>query len=341
MTNTTETPQVSLDTFFETAHAFHRTAALKAAVELDVFTAIGEGADTADALAQRCNASERGTRILCDYLTVIGFLTKTGNRFALTQDSAIFLNKRSPGYVGAALEFLLAPTQTDAFRDLTAVVRNGGTIMSDDEGVVAPDHPVWIKFARAMAPLMALPAESLANLLAGGSEEKWKVLDIAAGHGLYGIAVAKQNRNANVFAVDWEGVLTVAEENALSAGVTDRYHIIPGSAFAVDYGTDYDLVLLTNFLHHFDAAACQKLLAKVYASLKPGGRAAILEFIPDEDRISPPVPAQFSLMMLATTPGGDAYTFSQYEEILRDVGFVHSELHPVPPTYFRAVIAVK
>ena len=340
MTNTTEPPQVSLDLFFETAHAFHRSAALKAAIDLDVFTAIGEGADTADVLALRCNASDRGMRILCDYLTLIGFLTKTGNRFALTQDSAVFLDRNSPAYVGSALEFLLAPAQTDAFRDLAAVVRKGGTIMSD-EGVMAPEHPVWIQFARAMAPLMALPAESLANLLASGSEEKWKVLDIAAGHGLYGIAVAKQNRNANVFAVDWAGVLTVAEENARTAGVADRYHTLPGSAFTVDYGTGYDLVLLTNFLHHFDAATCQKLLGKVYAALKPGGRAAILEFIPNEDRLSPPVPAQFSLMMLASTAGGDAYTFSQYEGILRDVGFVESELHPLPPTYFRAVIAKK
>ena len=141
MTNTTESPHVSLDLFFETAHAFHRTAALKAAVELDVFTAIKQGANTASTLSQHCNASERGVRSLCDYLTVIGFLTKTGNRFALTQDSAIFLDRSSPGYVGAALEFLLSPVQTEAFRDLAAVVRNGGTIMGQ-EGVVAPDHPV-------------------------------------------------------------------------------------------------------------------------------------------------------------------------------------------------------
>lgn len=340
MTNTTESPHVSLDLFFETAHAFHRTAALKAAVELDVFSAIKQGANTASTLSQHCNVSERGVRSLCDYLTVIGFLTKTGNRFALTQDSAIFLDRGSPGYVGAALEFLLSPVQTEAFRDLAAVVRNGGTIMGQ-EGVVAPDHPVWIQFARAMAPLMALPAEILATLLGSGPAEKWKVLDIAAGHGLYGIAVAKLNPNASVFAVDWASVLTVAEENARAAGVSGRYHTLPGSAFTLDYGADYDLVLLPNFLHHFNAVTCQKLLEKVYSALKPGGRAAILEFIPDEDRISPPVPAQFSLMMLATTPGGDAYTFSQYEKILRDVGFVQSELHPLPPTYFRAVIAKK
>lgn len=340
MNDTTESLQVSLESFFETAHAFHRTAALKTAIELDVFTAISGGTDAPQTLARRCKASERGMRILCDYLTVIGFLTKTGARYALTQDSAAFLDKRSPGYVGTALEFLHAPAQVDAFRDLTAVVRKGGTMMPD-EGVVAPDHPVWIQFARAMAPLMRLPAESLANLLVAGSTEEWKVLDIAAGHGLYGIAVAKLNPNATVIALDWAGVLTVAEENACAAGVADRFDSIPGSAFTVDYGTGYDLALLTNFLHHFDAATCEALLAKVYAALKPGGRAAILEFIPNEDRISPPVPAQFSLMMLATTPSGDAYTFSQYQEILRHVGFANSELHDLPPTYFRTIVARK
>lgn len=340
MTSTTESREVALDLFFETAHAFHRTAALKAAVELDAFTAIGEGADTVAALARRCGASERGMRILCDYLTVIGFLTKTGYRYGLAPDTAVFLDRRSPAYVGAALEFLLSAAQTEPFQELTAAVRTGGTVMG--EGVVAPEHPVWVRFARAMAPLMAFPAEALARLLgAESADEEWKVLDIAAGHGLYGIAVARQNRRANVVALDWANVLAVAEENARAVGVMDRFRTLPGSAFTVEYGGDYDVVLLPNFLHLFDPPTCQELLKKVHAALRPGGRAAILEFIPNEDRISPPVPAEFSLMMLATTPSGDAYTFSQYEEILREVGFVQSELHPLPPTYFRAVIAKK
>ena len=82
--------------------------------------------------------------------------------------------------------------------------------------------------------------------------QKWKVLDIAAGHGMYGVTIAKQNPNAEIFAVDWPQVLQVAEENANAAGVAARYHKIPGSAFEVDFGNDYDLVLLTGFLHHFD-----------------------------------------------------------------------------------------
>ena len=146
-----------------------------------------------------------------------------------------------------------------------------------------------------MAPMMALPAELLAQLVDPTKDQKLRVLDIAAGHGLYGIAFAKQNPQIEVTAVDWPNVLELAKQNAESAGVAERFQTNPGSAFDVDYGTDYDLVLLTNFLHHFDAETCQMLLRKVHASLKDGGRAATLEFVPNEDRVTPPQAAMFSM----------------------------------------------
>jgi 2-polyprenyl-3-methyl-5-hydroxy-6-metoxy-1,4-benzoquinol methylase len=84
-----------------------------------------------------------------------------------------------------------------------------------------------------------------------------------------------------------------------------------GSAFEVDFGGPYDAVLLTNFLHHFDQPACVDLLKKVHGALRPGGRAATLEFVPNEDRVSPPMPAAFSMTMLTSTAAGDAYTLSE------------------------------
>ena len=90
-----------------------------------------------------------------------------------------------------------------------------------------------------------------------------------------------------------------------------RYHLLPGSAFEVDYGNGYDAVLMTNFLHHFDPATNQRLLKKAHAALNPGGQVVILEFVPNDDRVSPPVPAMFSLTMLSSTPQGDAYTYGR------------------------------
>ena len=330
------TPQL----FFQTINAYQRTEGLKAAIELEVFTAIGEGKTTAAGIAERCGASERGIRILCDFLCVLGFLTKDGERYKLTPDSAAFLDKRSPAYLGGSLEFLLSPMLTDGFKDLAGAVRKGGTVASE-EGTIAPEHPVWVKFARAMMPMMVMPAQLMAKLVDEKAERRLRILDIAAGHGIFGITFASNNPQAEVVAVDWPNVLDVAKENARQAGVADRYQTIAGSAFDVDYGTGYDVVLLTNFLHHFDPATCETLLRKVHGALVDGGRAVTLEFVPNEDRISPPDAAAFSLMMLGSTPAGDAYTFPELERICSAAGFARSEIHPLPPSIQHAVISYK
>jgi len=338
--SSTAAQQPSPELFFQTINAYQRTEALKAAIELEVFTAVGEGNTTVSQLAKRCETSERGMRILCDYLCIIGFLSKDGTNYSLTQDSAVFLDKRSPAYLGGATEFISSPTITDNFKNFADIVRKGGTT-SPDGGTVAPDNPIWVKFARAMAPMMALPAQLLAKLTDLAADRRLKILDIAAGHGLFGIAFATNNKQAEVVALDWPKVLEVAKENARNAGVADRYSMIEGSAFDVEYGSGYDLVLLTNFLHHFDPPTCETLLRKAHASLGEGGRAVTLEFVANEDRISPPDAAAFSVMMLGSTPSGDAYTFSELERMFANAGFPRSEMHQLPPSIQQVVISQK
>jgi ubiquinone/menaquinone biosynthesis C-methylase UbiE len=334
------TQQPSPQLFFQTINAYQRTEALKAAIELEVFTAIGEGNSTVPEIAGRCETSERGMRILCDFLVIMGFLNKDGDRYSVTQDSGIFLDKRSPAYLGGATEFISSPMITDAFKDFADLVRRGGTTMTEG-GTVAPDHPIWVNFARGMAPMMAMPAQMLAKLVDPTPERKLKILDIAAGHGLYGIAFATNNHQAEVVALDWPNVLEVAKENARNAGVADRFSTIEGSAFDVDYGNGYDLVLLTNFLHHFDAATCEALLRKVHAALGAGGRAVTVEFVPNEDRITPPDAAAFSVTMLGTTASGDAYTFPELENMFTNAGFSRSEVQPLPPSIEQVVTSEK
>jgi 2-polyprenyl-3-methyl-5-hydroxy-6-metoxy-1,4-benzoquinol methylase len=133
-----------------------------------------------------------------------------------------------------------------------------------------------------------------------------------------------------VTALDWPGVLAVAKENAARAGVTDRYTLRPGDAFAVDWGGQYDVVLLTNFLHHFDPPTCVGLLKKVRAALRPGGRAATLEFVPNEDRISPPMAAAFSMTMLVSTASGNAYTLRELNAMYEEAGFTGMTSQAIP-----------
>jgi SAM-dependent methyltransferase len=322
-------PGPNPERIFETLNAYQKTAALKTAIELDVFTAIGQGTNGAAALAKKCQVSERGVRILCDFLVVNGFLAKNDHRYELAPDSAIFLNKESPAYVGSAVGFLTLPELTDPFKDLTAIVRKGGSL-EDDATTTEPDSPKWVEFARSMAPLQKLAAEGLAETLDAKAGKTCKVLDIAAGHGMYGVTIANHNPNAEIFAVDWPRVLDVAKENAQAAGVIARYHTLPGNAFEVNFGKDYDLVLLTGFLHHFDPAAIETLLRKIHPALKRDGVVVSVEFVPNEDRVTPPAAAAFSMIMLGSTRAGDAYPFSEYDRMFRAAGFSSSELRRTP-----------
>ena len=325
---------------FNTLSAYQQSAALKAGIELDIFTAIGEGANTAALLAAKTRAAERGVRIICDYLTILGFLTKEGGRYALTPDSAVFLDRRSPACIASMADFMCSEGIQQNFGALTEAVRKGGTA-SDRGDNTKPQDEMWVTFARTMAPLAIPSAEFIAQMTGATQGKECKVLDIAAGHGMYGITVARRNPKAKIVALDWPSVLEVARENAKKFGVADRYSTRPGSAFDADFGIGYDFVLLTNIFHHFDKPTCVKLMRRVHTALKPGGRAITAEFVPNEDRVSPPAAAGFSLAMLAGTDAGDAYTLSEYEKMFGNAGFAKTTLQQIPDTPQQVLVSEK
>jgi ubiquinone/menaquinone biosynthesis C-methylase UbiE len=329
MATPSTTNQPTPERIFALLNAFQQTAALKTGIELDVFSAIGSGATTAAQIAEKTNASERGVRILCDHLTIMGLLTKENGCYGLSQDAAVFLDRRSPACLATIAGFLGSSWHQKNVADLTAAVRKGGT--TDTQGHnTAPRDDVWVAFARSMVPLTIPAANFIAQLVGAHEALPMKVLDIAAGHGNYGITIAKKNPNAQIVALDWPAVLTVALENAQAAGVADRYFVQAGSAFEAALGTDYDFVLLTNIFHHFDQPTCEKLMRRVHAALKPDGKAITLEFVPNEDRVTPPISAAFSLNMLVGTDAGDAYTLSEYEKMFANSGFGKTTLQNVP-----------
>jgi ubiquinone/menaquinone biosynthesis C-methylase UbiE len=309
---------------FEIFRAYQQTAALRAGIQLDVFTAIAEGNTTAAEIAKRTGASEKGIRILCDTIVTDGLITKTDGHYGLAPDAAIFLDRRSPASMTSVVDFLSGEELFMGSLSLADAVRKGGTTMPG-EGSVAPNNPFWVLFARSMAPLMAMASHAIAERVAGSGPIK--VLDIAAGHGMFGIEIAKLNPQAQITALDWAAVLEVAKENAEKAGVQDRLHLLTGSAFDVDFGSGYDIVLITNFLHHFDAETNERFIKKVYAALNPGGKAVTLEFCPNDDRVSPLAPARFAITMLQSTQRGDAYTFRELEAIFKHAGFASSTQH--------------
>ncbi len=314
---------------FEMLQAHQRTAALKAAIDLDLFRPIGDGLGDVASIARHCSSSERGVRILCDFLVVNGVLAKEDGCYKHTPTSAAFLDPRSPACLASIAQFLGNEAIREPYDRLAEIVRAGRTVLPG-AGTVEPENPVWVQFAETMAPMMAPMTGPLGAVVLDGYAGPMRVLDIAAGHGLFGIEIVKQNPQARVTGLDWAPVLRVALENARRAGVSDRYDMLPGSAFEVDFGGPYDAVLLTNFLHHFDQPTCIGLLRKVRSALGPGGRVATLEFVPNEDRVSPPMPAAFAMTMLTSTAAGDAYTLSELTAMYAEAGIGGVTAHAIP-----------
>jgi len=332
-------PHPDLTKIFDAMNAYQVSMAMKGALELEVFTHIDDGADTAEEIARRSGATAKGIRVACDFLTIHGHITKNAGRYGLPLNSKVFLSKRSPAYVGAAVNFLNHEWTVRNFAEVRGAMLRGG---ATEHGTIAEnainDESLWVEFARSMAGITGAVAGVAAAAIQQSGPAK-AVLDISAGHGLFGINVARLNPDARVVGCDSPAVLAVAKENADLAGVGERYHLLPGSAFEVNFGTGYDLVMMPNFLHHFDFDTNVELLKKVRAALVADGRVAIVEFIPNEDRVSPPAAAAFSFMMLCAVPNGDAYPYSELSAMLTAAGFRDASMQELPPTPERLVIA--
>jgi len=316
--------------------SYQLAMALKGAIELDVFTHIIGGATTPATIAPLCGGTEKGVRVLCDFLTVHGFLTKREGAYAVAPDVAPFLDRNSPAYMGTVAGFFTHPLMIAKYDDVAALVRQGGAT----DHTLSPNEPLWVEFARRMAPMFMRPAQAAAQLLTTPGQAT-RVLDVAAGHGLFGIQIGLHNPAAEITFLDWDNVLEVARDNAIAHGLSGRFRTIAGNAFDVAFGTGYDLVLLPNFLHHFDYGTNVHLLRKVHASLTPAGRVAIVEFVPNDDRVSPPDGALFAMRMLGTTPAGDAYTAAELDRMLMEAGFSVTDARRLAPAPQTLIVATR
>ena len=152
---------------YEAALAYQKTAALMAAIKLDVFTLIGAGATTSELLSEKTGTSSRGMRILCDFLTVIGLLNKDGRIYNVTPTGRRYLDRSSPAWLGSSIDFFAAPELLRlVLDDPVSYVKSGG---SDGLGYLAPSHPIWIRFAKAMMPIASVTAKRTAAYFASSA----------------------------------------------------------------------------------------------------------------------------------------------------------------------------
>jgi len=303
------------------------TALITSAVEIGIFAATAKGARTSQQIAEDIRAPARSTEVLLDGLAVLGLLEKNGEYYENTPLSEDHLVPGKPMYMGDMTNIFGSNMIFTGYQRLADAVRNDGTVLP--EHAETPQHPFWETFARSSASMAFPSAATLTNLLGDwiASKTRVRVLDIAAGSGIYGLTIAK-HPNVDLTLLDWPNVLVETKKWAGRLGAdTSRLHYIEGNLFEVDYRGPYELILLSHVFHHFDSATCLGLTKKVAASIASGGKIAINDFIYAADLVNP-MAALFRTTMLTWTRKGTTYTEADYRSWLTEAGFVDVQVTP-------------
>ena len=323
-------PPITPQRITELAWGFAPMLMLHAAVSNRVFDVLDSGPKTIDELAGATQCSRRGILALVEALVGFGLLHRRRDRFSLAPDSAAFMVSTKPGYLGGLVQHFSAQL-LDNWRQLPEIVRTGKpATMVDHEDQGAE---FFSKFVEDLFNMSINAAEALAEELAKkppARNGQLKILDIAAGSGVWSIPLAKRMASAHITAVDFAKVLPVTRrvvERHLSA---DRLSTIEGDIQTADFGKGFHFATLGHILHSEGESKSRRLLKKVYDALAPGGTIAIAEFVPNDDRNGPPYPLLFAVNMLVNTEDGDTFTFKQMSGWLKEIGFKKIRKVPVP-----------
>ena len=310
------------------AWSYAPTLALETAVRLRIFDLLDKRPMTVEQLASETKASLRGLRGILNLLVSLDFLAKRGTEFSLTPESAAFLVSTQPGYHGMFFGHI-SDQLLPKWLQLSEIVRTGKPAMQVNDQ--KSGEAFFAEFVESLFPL-SFPAASKFGEHLGipTATQPISVLDIGAGSGVWGIALAKQSPHVRIRAVDWPKVLEVTKKVATRNGVADRLTTTAGDFFEADFGSGHRVATIGHIIHSEGEERSRRLLKKVFEALAPGGVIAIQEFVPNDDRTGPTVALIFALNMLVNTEAGDTYTFSEMSQWLREAGFVNPRLLEVP-----------
>ncbi len=288
--------------------AFAPPLLIDAAVENRLFDVLDGNPMTPEQLSAATGASRRGIAALADALVGIELLSKDEQgRYQLTPEASAFLVRGKPAFQGGVFQHVRSDL-LPRWLKVSDAVRSGRPVMpanQEEQGAA-----FFEQFVEALFPMNYKTAQALAaHLNLAGAGEEIRVLDLAAGSGVWGIALAQASPRVQVTAVDWEGVLHITKKMAARFELEDRFQFIAGDVLTADFGSNYNIATLGHILHSEGVERSKALLQRVYDALRPGGTAAIAEFLVNAERTGPPQGLIFGVNMLVHTDQGGTYSF--------------------------------
>jgi 3-hydroxy-5-methyl-1-naphthoate 3-O-methyltransferase len=320
--------QPSPERLMQMAWGYAPPLIVETAVSFRLFDLLDPSPRTVQELARESGASVRGLTAILNALVGLGLVVRKATRYALTPESASFLVSTRPGFRGGFFHHM-SQQIIPQWLKLREAVRTGRPVVAGNQQDTGAEF--FAKFVEGLFPLSYRAAQVLGEHLGiPRATSRVSVLDLAAGSGVWGIALAQQSPRVNILAVDWPRVLEITKTIAQRNGVGDRLKTIAGDLLEADFGSGHQLATLGHILHSEGRERSRKLLRKTFKALASGGTIAISEFVPNKDRTGPPTPLIFAVNMLVHTDEGDTFTFEEIAQWLKEAGFKKPRLLEAP-----------
>ena len=302
---------------------------LEAAIRHRVFDVLDGGPKTITQVQKETGASERGLTAVMNALVGMEFLAKDKQGlFSLTPESSTFLVSTKPSFHGGFLRHA-SEQLIPKWLHLNKIVETGRPESAVNLEEAGSDF--FQRFVVDIFPLSYPAAQTLSrHLSANGAAGPVRVLDLAAGSGVWSIALAQGSEQATVTVVDWPEVIPVTRKTAGKFGLADRYSFIAGDLLQVDFGSGHTVATLGHILHSEGRDRSRQLLKKTFQALAPGGTIAVAEFLVNADRTGPLNGLFFAVNMLVNTDSGDTYSFEEISSWLKEAGFTNPRTLDAP-----------
>ena len=322
--HTLATNQVTPERLMQLGFAYASPLIIGAAVSNKVFDTLAIGAKTVDEVSRQTGASARGLRAIMNALVGLELLTKGGDKYSLTPESEAFLVSNKPGTLAGFFPMNMRRL-IPSWLKLDEIVRTGQPAHAHNE-----EHPgteFFTELIENIIPMSYPSAGALADHLQLAKATKpVRVLDIAAGSGIWGIVLAQKSPHVQVMAVDWPGIIPTTKRITERFGVGDRFKFIEGDIGEADFGSGYDIAVLGHILHTEGEKRSRSLLKKTFSALNSGGTIAISEWLVNDERTEPLPGLMFAVQMLVNSEEGDTFSFNEIRGWLEEAGFTRARM---------------
>ena len=298
----------------ETIMAFQKSRIILTAIELDIFTAIGEKSYNSAALAKALDVNEGAVERLLNALVALEILKKTNEKYSNTNDSLKFFSKNSPAYIAGLMH---SNHLWNTWSHLTDVVKTG---LPAHDTEINDRGDQWLEaFIHAMHDRGKKQAPAQVETIDLTNIES--VLDVGGGSGCFSMAFLNRKPELKAAVFDLPNVVPISRNIIEKEGFAGRIEYFEGDYTTDDLPRGFDLVFLSAIIHSNSFETNQKLVQKCYYSLNPNGKIIIQDWIMNDAKTAPVQGAIFSINMLVGVEGGDCYSEKEVKTWLDNAGF--------------------